>query len=148
MRRALAVVASALLATGMTVAQSPLATAAPSDDLSGAWNSAALRAGDPGYSMKVISQSTPPAAYTVVLRFHYQDGRLGPRIKAGMASNGRKATLLLAGKGAMADQGNPHLMQGTVGQDGSLYFPTCYKELRFISKKQAPQACLFQQFPA
>jgi hypothetical protein len=56
--------------------------------------------------------------------------------------------LVLNGKGGLMDPSNPNIMKGTLGQDGSMYFPTCYKQLKYVTKKQAPKMCLFQEFPA
>jgi hypothetical protein len=136
-------VATAALVLGLA----PVASAA--DDLSGSWNSASRRGGDPGYSMKVTAADADPGnAYFVMLRFHYQDGRVGRRIKAGMATEGNGLMLVLNGKGGLMDPSNPNIMMGTLGQDGSMYFPTCYKQLKFVTKKMAPTMCLFQEFPA
>jgi hypothetical protein len=143
MRSILSTVTAALAAVALALTVTPAASAA---DLGGMWNSASRRGGDIGYSMKVTSQSPPPRAYSVVLRFHYQDGKVGPRIKAWMTSTGSTVLLVLNGKGGLADLGNPNIMKGTLGQDGSLYFPTCYKQLTFINKGFARQACLFQEF--
>jgi hypothetical protein len=147
MRRVLSVMTVAVAAAALVLGLAPAASA--SDDLSGKWNAASRRGGYPGYSMKVTSADANPAnAYFVVLRFHYQDGRVGPRIRAGMVSDGNKLQLVLNGKGGLADPSNPNIMNGTIGQDGSMYFPTCYKQLKFVTKKMAPQMCLFQEFPA
>lgn len=144
MRKVLTAVVALLAITGLTLTVSPAASAA---DLSGMWNAEARRGGYPGYSMKVIAADNPPGnAYDVVLRFHYQDGRVGPRIKGGIAVDGTKLYLVLNGKGGLADMSNPNIMKGTLGQDGSMYFPTCYKQLKFVTKKTAPEACLFQEF--
>lgn len=148
MRRILSTVTAALAATALALTMSSAAAAAADDDLSGMWNSSSRREGYIGYSMKVVSKSTPAGAYSVVLRFHYQDGRVGPRIKGGMTSKGNKVYLVLNGKGGLADLSNPNIMTGTIGQDGSMYFRTCYKQLTFITKGFAPQACLFQEFAA
>lgn len=127
-----------------------LATASPASasDLSGRWRSAALKMDGVGYSMSVAAADSPANAYTVVLRFHYQDGKLGPRVKAGLTTNGRRLFLLLNGKGALADANNPNIMKGTLGQDGSMFFPTCYRQLTFVTKKTADADCLFQQLPS
>ena len=147
MRRVLSLTAVAAAAAALVLGFAPSASAAP--DLSGKWNAASLRQGGPGYSMKVIAQDIPPAsAYDAVLRFHFQDGHLGPKIKAGMLNNGSKIWMVLNGKGGLENTSNPNIMKGTVGNDGSLYFPTCYKQLTYVTKKMAPEMCLFQEAPA
>lgn len=143
MRTALTALTVAGLTAALTVTMLPSAAAA---DLSGRWNAEARRSGDPGYSMKVVASDSPANAYSVVLRFHYQDGRVGPRIKAGMTTNGNRLFLLIDGEGGLADQKDPNIMKGTLGQDGSMSFPTCYKQLTFVTKKTADSGCLFQEF--
>ena len=147
MRRILsAVAATAVLATA-AVGLAPAASAAP--DLAGAWKSASLKMDGVGYRMTVKAADADPGnAYTVVLRFRYQDGKTGPRIKAGMVAAGSKVSMLLDGKGGLADANNPNIMKGTIGQDGSLFFPTCYKQLKFVTKKNADEGCLFQEMPS
>jgi len=147
MRRILsAAAATAVLATA-AIGLAPASSAAP--DLSGAWKSAALKMDGVGYRMAVTSADGDPGnAYFVVLRFRYEDGTKGPRIKAGMTADGDSVSLLLNGKGGLADPNNPNIMKGTIGQDGSMFFPTCYKQLKFITKKNADAGCLFQEVPS
>lgn len=143
---AVSAVTVAVLGLGGAIALAPSASAA--DDISGSWNAVSRKGGDPGYSMKITAADADPGnAYSGVLRFHYQDGKVGPKIKAGLLTNGSKVWLLLNGQGGFADASNPNIMKGTIGQDGSLYFPTCYKKLKFVTKKNAPESCLFQEFP-
>lgn len=145
MRRVLTSVAATLSAVGLVLTLAPAASAA--DDLAGAWNAASRRDGGPGYSMKVTSADADPGnAYNAVLRFHFQDGKVGKRVKAGIVQNGSKVWLLLNGKGGFANPKNPNIMKGSLGQDGSMYFPTCYKQLDYVTKKMAPEMCLFQEF--
>lgn len=147
MRRSLTVAAAAVTAVTVAMAFTPTASAA--DDLSGFWKSASLRMDGVGYRMVVTSADADPGnAYTVVLRFRYQDGRLGPRIRAGMVADGNKLSLLLNAKGGLADANDPNIMKGTLGQDGSMFFPTCYQQLKFVTKKTADEGCLFQERPS
>lgn len=147
MRRTLSVAAAALTAATVAVAFTPTATAA--GDLSGFWKSASLKMDGAGYRMIVTSADADPGnAYTVVLRFRYEDGKLGPRIKAGLVSDGDNLSLLINGKGGLADANNPNIMKGTLGQDGSMFFPTCYQQLKFVTKKMADAGCLFQERPS
>jgi hypothetical protein len=143
MRRALTSIAALLVTATLVVGTSPAALAA---DLSGSWSAVARRGGGIGYSMTLTPKSTANS-YAAVLRFHYQDGRIGPRIKGGLFNMGNRVFLLLNDSGTSSDMSNPNVMRGTLGQDGSLYFPTCYKQLKFVTKKAAPQMCLFQQLP-
>lgn len=146
MRRLLTVAAAAVTVT-VAVASTPAAMA--SGDLSGFWKSASLKMDGVGYRMIVKSADADPGnAYTVVLRFRYQDGKLGPRIRAGMVADGNTLSLLLDGKGGLADANNPNIMKGTLGQDGSMFFPTCYQQLKFVTKKMADEGCLFQERPS
>lgn len=147
MRRTLSAVAAAALVVTAAIGFAPASTAA--DDLSGRWKSASLKMDGVGYRMIVASADADPGnAYFVVLRFRYQDGKLGPRIKAGMTAEGDSVSLLLNGKGGLADPNNPNIMKGTIGQDGSLFFPTCYEQLKFVTKKNADEGCLFQEMPS
>jgi len=145
MRRFVAALITLLVATGLTFAASTPASAA---DLSGRWKSASLKMDGVGYKMTMAAADSPANAYTVVLRFRYQDGRTGPRIRAGMVTNGSNLFLLLNGKGSFEDASNPNIMKGTLGNDGSMFFPTCYKQLKFITKKNADAGCLFQEVPS
>jgi hypothetical protein len=147
MRRVLTVMAATLSVAGLVLGIAPAASAA--DDLAGSWNAASRRDGGPGYSMKVTAADADPGnAYSAVLRFHFQDGKTGKRVKAGLLQNGSKVWMVLNGKGGFADSTNPNIMKGSIGQDGSMYFPTCYKQLAYVTKKMAPEMCLFQEFPA
>jgi hypothetical protein len=143
MHGALTTIAALFTTTAVVVSASPAAFAA---DLNGSWSSAARRGGGVGYSMTLTPKSTANS-YAAALRFHYQDGRVGPRIKGALFSMGNRVFLLLNDTGTSSDMSNPNVMRGTLGQDGSLYFPTCYKQLKFVTKKTAPQMCLFQELP-
>lgn len=145
MRTILTTFTALLVAAGLALGMSTAASAA---DLSGRWKSASLKMDGVGYKMTVAAADSPANAYDVVLRFRYQDGRTGPRIKAGMISNGKTLYLVLNGKGSFEDMSNPNIMKGSLGNDGSMFFPTCYQQLTFITKKNADSGCLFQEMPS
>lgn len=145
MRRVLSAATILLAAAGLVLGTSSTASAA---DLSGRWKSASLKMDGVGYKMTVAAADSPANAYSVVLRFRYEDGTTGPRIKAGMVSNGDTLYMVLNGKGGLEDMSNPNIMKGSLGNDGSMFFPTCYKQLKFITKKNADSGCLFQEMPS
>lgn len=147
MRRILSALAATAVVATAAIGVAPASNAAP--DLAGVWKSASLKMDGVGYRMTVKSADDDPGnAYFAVLRFRYEDGTKGPRIKAGMIVEGTTPYLLLDGKGGFADANNPNIMKGSIGQDGSLFFPTCYKQLKFITKKNADSGCLFQEMPS
>jgi hypothetical protein len=118
---------------------------AATGDLSGRWNSAALRQNQVGYSLTLAAANSPANTYSGVLRMHFQDGTLGKRTKVGVAKKGSKVTMVLPG-GSVAN--GTKVLQGSIGQDGSLFFPNCQTQLAYVTKKTAGTMCLFQQFPA
>lgn len=147
MRRTSSVIAALAVAGLAMTSQPALAGDVPGTvpDLSGRWSSAALRQDDVGYTMRLAAQCTPPTCYDVVLQMRFQDGTRGPRITAGMTVQGSRARLVLDGDGGL-DGPNPSAMNGTIGMDGSLFFPTCYQQLASVTKADADTMCLFQEF--
>jgi hypothetical protein len=83
-------------------------------------------------------------AYDGVLRFHFQDGTTGRRIKVGVTAEGSKVTLVMPG-GSLAT--GAKTLTGTIGQDGSIYFKNCQTQLPYVTRKTAPEMCLFQDSP-
>ena len=137
---ALAGVAIGALVLGVA----PAATAAPS--LAGIWASASLKNGGPGYILVVTAaDSDPTNAYDVVVRYRPAGANAEKRVKAGMTQKDMKASLLVNGKGGLADASNANIMKGTIGKDGSVYFPTCLKQLPKLGKGKASEVCLFQR---
>lgn len=133
---------AAVLATGFLVA---LPSAARADtNLAGHWNSSSLRQDGVGYSLSLTAASSPATAYNGVVRFGFQDGRLGKPITIGLVQRGDDLTLVMPG-GSLAS-GRKTLL-GTLGQDGSIYFANCQTLFPHVTKKTSPTMCLFQQFP-
>ncbi len=112
-------------------------------NLAGHWNSASLRQDGLGYSLSLVATSSPDNAYNGVLVMHFQDGRLGKRIKVGLVEKGDKVTLVMPG-GSLASERKT--LAGTIGQDGSLFFNNCQKEFAYVTKATAPQMCMFEEF--
>jgi hypothetical protein len=139
---ALAIAASSLIALPPATA-GDMVGAIP--DLSGRWNSASLRQDHVGYSMRLTTQCSPATCYDAVLQMTFQDGTKGPKLKAGVTIDGGRAYLLLQEKGSLAG-GSPDTMVGMIGMDGSLYFPTCYKQLSYVAKSDRAMMCSFQEF--
>ena len=134
-----------LAATAMALAS--LATIAPSavagdtstsPDLSGRWNSAILRMDGVGWSMRLTPVAGSPASYDAILRFNYQDGRTGLRTRATVTVAGEKVTVRIS---------DGRALKGSIGQDGSLFLPRCYEVLKFSTKADADETCLFQDLP-
>ena len=143
MHRWSALVVSSLLATGAVAVSSP-ALAAPAD-LSGRWNSAALRMDGVGYSLRLTAADSDPVnAYTGVLRFHFQDGTLGRRIRVGVVVDGSEVTMVLPG-GSLAS--GSRTLTAELAQDGSMTFTGCQKRLAHVTRRTAPEMCMFQQLP-
>ena len=145
MRKILTASIAALAAAGLVLGMSTPSSAA---DLSGRWKSASLKMDGAGYKMTVAAADSPANAYNVVLRFRYEDGTTGPRMKASMTGNGTTLYMVLNGKGSFEDMSNPNIMKGSIGNDGSMFFPTCYKQLKYVTKKNADESCLFQEMPS
>lgn len=127
------------VATGVMLALAPLAQAAQGTppDLAGRWNSASLRADGVGYFMRLATTATP-GRYAAVVRMVYQDGHRGPRTAGRVVLDGTTALLHVAGEGTVP---------GSLGQDGSLYFPRCHRVLDEAEPSQRATMCLFQELP-
>ena len=113
--------------------------AAPS--LAGKWNSASLRMDGVGYSLAITpfeAGSTRPNAYQGVVRFHFQDGRLGKRMPVQLTQRGSKLTMAMPGKPTVS---------GTLGQDGSITFAGCQAQLKWATRANADSMCWFQELP-
>jgi hypothetical protein len=144
MSRLPAVVASAacLLAVGIVAAPGTLAgDVGPTGDLSGRWQTAALKMDGVGYTMTLLPTGRD-GSYDARLRFSYQDGRRGSLIRARVTNAGSAARMTVTG-----DSGAAVTLKGSLGMDGSLYFPTCYRVLPFATKANADESCLFQEMP-
>lgn len=141
MRRMLVVVLALLTA----IVTAPVAHAgdAPgrTPNLKGTWNSAALRMDGVGWSMKLTPACTPPNCYDAVLLFNYQDGTTGLKKKLGVVTDGGSVSIVYT------DGSTRRYIKGTLGQDGSLFFPKCYTILKFATKANADETCLFQELP-
>jgi len=119
------------------------ATAHADTDLAGHWNSASLRQAGVGYGLSLTASSSPASTYDGVLVMHFQNGQLGKRIPVGLVERGDKVTLVMPG-GSLAS--GRKTLSGTIGQDGSIYFKNCQKELPYVTKATAPSMCMFQEF--
>ena len=133
---------SAVAAIGLLVATPGLAHA--DTDLAGHWTSSSLRTDGVGYTLSLTATSSPTSTYAGVLVFHFQDGRLGKRIRVGLAQEGNDLTMVMPG-GSLAS--GSKTLSGSVGQDGSIYVKNCQRQLAYVTKATAPEMCLFQEFP-
>lgn len=124
--------------SALLLPMAPIAHAAQTDppNLAGRWDSASLRMDDVGYSMRLAATSTA-GRYSAIVRMTYQDGRRGPRLAGWVTVDGSRARLHVAGEGTV---------RGTLGQDGSLYFPRCHRVLDEAERAQRDTMCLFQEF--
>jgi hypothetical protein len=92
--------------------------------------------------MKLTQECTPPNCYDARLLFHYQDGTTGLRKTIGVVTDGGDVSLVYTAAGER------RFIKGSLGQDGSLFFPKCYKILKLATKANADEMCLFQELPA
>lgn len=129
---AVALVAPALV-MGVQLAQAVPAT----PDLSGTWTSVGLTKSMPGYTIALTGSD---GTYSGVIRFHYQDGKVGPRIKIGATNTDTGVTIVMPGGSLASDQG---LITGKILSNGNLSFPKCYVELKWASKKMKTMNCVF-----
>ena len=146
MRRLSSVAAVAVGLTALALSAAPAAIAGDvgaTDDLAGRWKTAALKMnGGAGYAM-TLRHSGEAGSYDARLRFSYTDGRQGSLIRASVTAAGSAARMTFTG-----DSGATTTLKGSIGMDGSLWFPTCYRVLPLITKAEAPAACLFQEMPS
>lgn len=142
MRRIASLTALASCLCLAAVAVAPAASAGDSSTtpaLQGRWRSAALKMDGAGYAMTLVASSTANT-YDARLRFHYEDGKRGSLARAVVEAHGSTATLSFTG-----GSGETVTLPGTIGADGSLFFPTCYTVLPLLTKAEAPAECLFQE---
>lgn len=132
MRTAASIVMAGVLGACLLVT-APAAYAGDTDqgsaDLSGRWRSVALRTTDIGYVMTLRRTSDAPGTYSA--RIAWVDGSSDPDRVGGTS------TIRLRGADAVwtwaGEPGQTLRMRGTLGQDGSLFFPRCYRLLEFAS---------------
>jgi hypothetical protein len=139
-----AVVAMASLA----LAPAALAATAPVDviDLSGTWKSASvvIDSGAPYYSMTLTPACKPATCYNGVIQFHFTDGKVGPKIKIGVAHNSNPSTfgVVFPGGNFIDDK---KVISGHVNNDGSLSLSRCWRYMKEASPSTADTLC---EFPA
>jgi hypothetical protein len=120
----------------------PAADVGPTGDLSGRWQSASLKMDGVGWAM-TLRQATVGSAYAAVFQFRDQDGGPGPRVRARITVDGARVSLIWIG-----ETGQRTVLKGSLGMDGSIFLPTCYRLFSFTSKSTADEACLFQEMPS
>jgi hypothetical protein len=146
MRKAASIFMAGVLGAGLLVT-APAAHAGDTDqgsaDLSGRWRSVALRTTDMGYAMTLRPVSGAAGTYAARISW-VDDGSDPDRV-------GGTSTIRLRGADAVwtwqGEPGQTLRMRGTLGQDGSLFFPRCYRLLEFASAASADVDCLFQEVP-
>lgn len=104
-------------------------------DLAGRWNSASLRTDGVGYTLR-LQDTAVPGRYEATARMVFQDGRRGPKVSGTLVVAGDDVRLRLP-RGTV---------RGTIGQDGSVFFPRCARVLAHVEAGQADAMCLFQEF--
>lgn len=145
MRRVTALTAAAACAAALLVAAPPASHAGdvgPVDDLSGRWQSASLKMDGVGWAL-TLRPATRGSGYVAVFSFQDQDGSPGARVRARMTANGDRVSLIWIG-----ETGRRTVLAGSLGMDGSIFLPTCYRLFSFTSESTAAQACLFQEMPS
>jgi hypothetical protein len=115
-------------------------------NLTGRWESVLVR-DDEGWSMNVRRVAGKPDVY--VARFSGQFGAVpepGPKVR--LVVDGSRVRLIWRGVPDTAPApGQRTVLRGTIGQDGSIFFPRCYRVLANVDKQMADEACMFQQQP-
>jgi hypothetical protein len=145
MRRAIALIASAACASALALAVAPASRAGdvgPTGDLSGRWQSATLKMDGLGWAL-TLRPAAVGSGYSAVFQFRDQDGSPGARVRARVTADGSRVVLVWKG-----EPGQRTVLRGTLGMDGSLYFPTCYRLFTLTSKQMADENCLFQEMPS
>lgn len=145
MRSAASIVMAGVLGAGLLVA-APAAHAGDTDaggaDLSGRWRSVTLRTTDMGYRMTLRATGAPG---TYAARIAWVGGLQGADPLGGTS------TIRLRGADAVwtweGEPGQTMRLRGSLGQDGSLFFPRCYRLVEFASAATADEDCLFQEAP-
>ena len=135
-RAALVLTTGLITAVALALAGPAAAANVGGPDVSGRWNSASLRSDDVGYWLKVGPAATP-GTYPTLARMRFQDGRSGPVIRGTLTVDGQDLRLRLP-RGTV---------RGSLGQDGSMYFPRCARVLAHVAAAEADQMCLFQDLP-
>jgi hypothetical protein len=136
----------ACLCTALFVMMPAAHAATP--DLAGQWRTASLKMNKIGYQLTL--QDAGGTAYNGRLQFKHRDGRKTKAMRVGLAigapvKGGYRVTMVLPG-GSIAN--NKGTIAGRFSStDGSMYFPTCSKSLRFAMKGEEDTDCLFQPMP-
>ena len=145
MRKLTATVGAVLMAaTSLALAPSAQAgdIGSSGPDLAGRWRSAALKMTGLGYAMTLrhIGGSSTNV-YRARVAF----------LGAGAVPDtlGGTSVITLYGRDALwkwtGEPGQTKRLRGTLGNDGSLYFPTCWRLVVFAAKATADEDCLFQE---
>jgi hypothetical protein len=134
--RSLVGVAAAVSVAALMVAPAAHAADRAKSPLQGAWASASLRQDGVGYAMRLTPTATV-GQYKALLRMTFQDGKRGKPVRGVVSVDGTAATLRVIGNGTVL---------GSLGQDGSLFFPRCNRVLADVVPSAADTMCLFQQF--
>jgi hypothetical protein len=145
MRRAIALLTSAACTAALALVAAPATRAGDTgrtDDLSGRWQSATLKMDGLGWAL-TLRPATVGSGYLAVFQFQDQDGSPGATVRARVTSDGNRVVLVLNG-----EPGQRTVLRGSVGMDGYLFFPTCYRLFTLTSKPMADENCLFQELPS
>lgn len=129
------VLAAGLVASALAVSIAPVATAAPK--VGGSYQSYALKTDGVGYMLTLDAGNK--GVFKGNVQFHYQNGTMAAPIPVVVTQTKAKVRMKIDGKATIV---------GTVGEaDASLDFPKCYQQLKFASKSNADETCLFQPVP-
>ena len=112
-------------------------------DIGGRWDSNSLRDNGIGYFLSLTPESQEADDYSGVLRFEYQDGRRGPRMKVTASVAGTRVVLRATNGGF--DKGSGPL-RAMLGKDGStLTVTNCRQRLRLVMVNALDSDCVFQR---
>jgi hypothetical protein len=145
MSRVTALLATAACAAALTLTAAPASHAGdvgPTDDLSGRWQSASLKMDGVGWAL-TLRPAVVGSGYAAVFQFRDQDGNPGARVRARITADGDRVALIWTG-----ETGQRTVLKGSLGMDGSIFLPTCYRLFSFTTKSTADEACLFQEMPS
>ena len=112
-------------------------------EVGGRWDSNSLRDNDIGYFLTLTPMPQEVDTYSGVLRFEYQDGRRGPRMKVTAELVGTE--LMLRATSGKFDKGSGSL-RAVITKDGStLTMTNCRQRLRLVMVNALDSDCVFQR---
>jgi hypothetical protein len=151
-RRLVAMGAAVVMAAGLGTMTAPAARAgdvASSPNLSGRWDSAAVKMGDVGWTMRLRPVADKPNVYVATFTSRKDGTATVTEGPMRLVVRGERVRLVWRGVPDEAPApGQRTVVRGTIGQDGSIFLPRCYTVLTLVVKATADEGCLFQERPS